>query len=164
MPASVNMGIHVDSLDVERMIDREVEKLSKVDEALAEVGVNILRYNDERWGKGWKAEAASTQEQKKGQEVGVVSGKMKAAATRPGAPGQVHEIADGKLLLGFDRSLFYGRFFAKGTKTHGVRGGGKSVPGQPKRSVMRLTPTVRKSIKETLKQKLMPGEHDVGTL
>jgi hypothetical protein len=156
---TVNMGIHVDSLDVEAMIDREVEKLSKVDEALAEVGVNILRYNEERWGKGWKPESESRAVQKQGGEVGVVSGRMKDAATRPGAPGQVHEIADGRLLLGFDRTLFYGRFFAKGTKSHGVRGGGKSSPGQPKRSVMRLTPTVRKAIQETLKKKLMPGEH-----
>lgn len=149
MPASVNMDIHVDSADVEKMIGREVERLSKVDEALAEVAVAILKNNEDAWGRRWAPLSDSRKEQKDkaglSDEPEVATGKYKDSITRPGAEGQVHEIADDTLRLGTE--VWYARF-QKGTKH------------QPKRPGMRLTPTVKAAIRETLHKKLMPGERE----
>lgn len=160
---TVNMDVKVDDADVQKMFTHAMQRLhtSNVDKALGEVAVALIENNAARWGKGWKPEADSTLAQKKGQgEPEVRTGAYKESLTVPGGAHQVHEIAHSTLRLGTD--LYYAKWQQKGTrrggkrKTKSVRQWSKST-GQPARPAMRWTPTVRKSVKETLKRKLLPG-------
>lgn len=74
-------------------------------------------------------------------EVGVLSGRLKASLTEPGAEGAVREIHDDHVVFG--TSLYWSRFMQAGT------------PHEPKRPVLVFRPTDRKATKEIVRLHLL---------
>ena len=144
------LSVQVQDQEVQKMLESAEINLSHghTSEVLAEVGALILANDKANWGRGWKKQSASTKEQKEklGQtEPEVRTGAYKRSLTEPGAEGQIHEIGTGAggmhLKIGTD--LWYAKF-QQGTKH------------QPRRTALRMTPTVKREIQEFLREKLLP--------
>lgn len=97
----------------------------------------LLLNQKERWGKGWKKDAASTLQGKRARgqstRTGEASGALKRSLTEKGAPHQIFEVSDQEARIG--TNLYYARWFDKG------RG-----DNQPARKAIRLTKAGRQEI------------------
>jgi phage gpG-like protein len=133
---------------VERHLARFAENAENPKRVFRETAVAIAAANERSWGRGVKL-AESTLAQKRGGEPLVDTGALKRSLTVPGhVEGGIRRITAQEMEFG--TSLFYARFVQHGF-THK---GGERIPP---RKVLKVTPKVKKTVKELLYRHLMSG-------
>lgn len=157
--------IRVFTEDVTAMCDEAITRLGETKGALTAAGDLVLKANKAKWGQNWKPLAANTLAKKSGGEPGVETGRLKAAMTEPGAPGQIHELTPTTLRIGIGKEPLYpdrgnapAYSFEGGARFPRIKGqkGRSAFLRQPKRRLMRMTPTVQKAISAELAKWLLP--------